>query len=445
MPSTVQGFESNVTHAPRPTIWAISEYYQPNFSGAAIQAQHILSRLAAEGHSVHVLTAADQAARHLAREQRVVDGVHIHYLPVMVRRDWSSLARIGPLAQGGRAASDLLRDASFHRQILRTLRRHAQPGDILQWYVIGEFTWTVFRAAGRRQWQNVIQISLIGADDPGSLPSGRLGISTALKRYCFRRADRVIGLSRALTDSCLRAGLDPARVVRIANGVQLDRFPPSNPSRQRAVRAALGLDPNRQYLAFVGSALHRKGIDVVVEAFIQIAHRLPNVDLLVVGPCNFQDTTRHDPSRQQLIRQLNVCLEQAGCEARVHWVGQVENVVDYLRAADVFFFPTRREGLPNALAEAMASGLPVVTARLPGITTDLVDEGIEGRLIEGHEPGPYAQAVIDLFENPDEQQRMGRRARERIVHEFDLKQVVGKYASQYEQLSRERLPMTRRR
>ena len=82
---TDNGSTINVTNpassSHKPTVWAISEYYQPNFSGAAIQAHRILSRLVAQGYPVHVLTAADQAARHLAGQVRCEDGVRIHYLP----------------------------------------------------------------------------------------------------------------------------------------------------------------------------------------------------------------------------------------------------------------------------------------------------------------------------------------------------------------------------
>jgi glycosyltransferase involved in cell wall biosynthesis len=422
------------TPAREPAIWAISEYYQPNFSGAAIQAHRILSRLAAAGFAVHVLTAADQAARQLAGQQCLADGVCIHYLPVPRRRDWSVLTALPPLRAQVQAAQDLFRDRRFHRQIRRTLRQYARRPAVLQWYIVGDFSWFVMRWARRQGWHNVIQISLVGADDPGSFRASLLGISTALKRKCFDQADRVIGLSRALTDSCDRAGIDPSRVRRIPNGVDLDQFQPG-PIDKTRLRESLGLAPRRRYLVFVGSAIHRKGIDVAVEAFIQIAAVVPDVDLLVVGPCDFGDMTRHDPSRQQLVDRLREQLVLAGCAERVHWRGEVGNVAEYLQAADLFFFPTRREGLPNAMAEAMASGLAVVAADLPGITSDLADDGVEGRLIRGHRADDYARVLIGLCQDPQVLRRMGRAARRRIELEFDLPRIVAQYAQLYEQLS----------
>ncbi len=246
----------------------------------------------------------------------------------------------------------------------------------------------MFRQARQRDWRNVIQISLVGADDPSSFRASFVGFSTALKLRCFRQADYVIGLSQALTASCLRAGVTPARVLRIPNGVELKQFPPRRDDQPKW-REMLGLDPQRQYIVFVGSAIHRKGIDVVIPAFAQVAKSTVNVGLLVVGPCDFHDTTRHDASRQRLVDSLRDQLDEANCADRVHWIGQVSNVADYLLAADLFFFPTRREGLPNAMAEAMASGLPVLASKLEGITTDLIDDGVEGRLVAGHDARVY--------------------------------------------------------
>ena len=108
---------------------------------------------------------------------------------------------------------------------------------------------------------------------------------------------------------------------------------------------------------------------------------------------------------------------------------------EYLQAADLFFFPTRREGLPNAMAEAMASGLPVVASKLDGITTDLIDEAIEGRLIAGHDPQDYARVLIELCTDPPRLQRMGEAARRRIERrirqQHELYQVCDKNMCYY--------------
>jgi glycosyltransferase involved in cell wall biosynthesis len=278
-----------------------------------------------------------------------------------------------------------------------------------------------------------MQISLLGSDDPSSLVPSLWGISTAMKRACFRKFERIIGLSRALTDSCRRAGITAERVVRIPNGVDLAHF--HLPTEPRAtLRGRLALDVNRRYLVFVGSALHRKGIDVAARAFAIVASQIPDVDLLIVGPCDFSDQARHDPSRHELVMTLRTELNQQGHTNRVHWVGAVSNVVDYLQASSLFFFPTRREGLPNAVAEAMGCGLPVLASRLEGITTDLVDDGVEGRLIVGHDVDDYAAALLELLSDSVRLEQMGIAGRRRVEAEFDLHKIAPQYVRLYEQL-----------
>jgi D-inositol-3-phosphate glycosyltransferase len=87
------------------------------------------------------------------------------------------------------------------------------------------------------------------------------------------------------------------------------------------------------------------------------------------------------------------------------------------------------------LAEAMACGLPVVAARLAGITTDLVTDGVEGRLIEGHDPDEYARVLSEVLRHPQELDRMGAAARRRIAQEFDLSRIVDQYAQLYRRQS----------
>ena len=280
----------------------------------------------------------------------------------------------------------------------------------------------------------VIQVSLLGADDPMSFRPSLLGLSTALKRACFHRVDKVIGLSCALTQRCTMAGVEPQKIVRIPNGVDLQQFVPA-PLPKPELRRRLRLSPQRRYVVFVGSALLRKGIDVVISAFIDGCAPWDDVDLLVVGPCDFSDRTRHDPARQKLVDHLRGRLTDRGMASRVHWVGQVDNVQEYLQAADLFFFPTRREGLPNALAEAMACGLPTLASHLEGITTDLIRDGQEGRLIAGHDAADYAAALQELLRQPARMAEMGRAARRRIEDHFALEGVVERYAQLYRSLA----------
>ncbi len=119
----------------------------------------------------------------------------------------------------------------------------------------------------------------------------------------------------------------------------------------------------------------------------------------------------------------------------MHWAGEADNVHQYLQAADIFCFPTQREGLPNAVAEAMATGLPAVVARLEGVTTDMIRSEGEGILITGHDPTTYAGALLKLLKDPDTARTMGNSARARAASEFNLEVIGQRYAQLYRELA----------
>ena len=135
------------------------------------------------------------------------------------------------------------------------------------------------------------------------------------------------------------------------------------------------------------------------------------------------------------MKDLKEELARAGSLARVHWVGAVDNVHEYLKAADIFCFPTRREGLGTAVAEAMATGLPVVAARLEGVTTDMIRSEGEGVLITGHDPTTYAGTMLRLLKDPDTAGTMGIAARARAASEFNLETIGQRYAQLYRNLA----------
>ncbi|MDG2380244.1 MAG: glycosyltransferase family 4 protein [Pirellulaceae bacterium] len=409
-------------------IWAVSEYYFPNFSGAAIQAHQILDRLAQQGHQIQVLTMADQAARKLAGRQMEVDRIKVNYLSVLNRSSlrWLPIGKVRI-----RSLNELFRRASFDLKVLWKLVWQGRRGDIVQFYVIGELTRLVMLFASLRGMHTVIQISLCGADDPCSIRSSVMGLSARMMRSCFYTAGRIVGLSTALTKSCLDFGLSRKAVSRIPNGVALEKFQSSLSDDRDQLCDRLFLNPDQRYVVFVGSAIYRKGIDVVVATFIELASERHDVDLLIVGPCDFGDRTRHGAERHELVTHLKASLQDRKLSDRVHWLGEVNDVIDYLRVSEVFFFPTRREGLPNVVAEAMAAELPVITSFIDGVTTDLVESGIHGRLVHGHHPLHYLDALRELFRDEEKRTLMGLAAAQRAKREFDLTRIARQYEALY--------------
>jgi glycosyltransferase involved in cell wall biosynthesis len=131
----------------------------------------------------------------------------------------------------------------------------------------------------------------------------------------------------------------------------------------------------------------------------------------LAGPCD------HTPEARELSEELEARFSEAGFGDTVRFAGLVSDPERYVRAADILAFPSRKEGLPNALIEAQASGLPAVASRLPGCTTDVVEDGETGLLVE-----------------PGEAQKLAAAARGRALERFNLDAVADAYRGLYGEL-----------
>jgi len=412
------------------SVFAILRRYHPDFSGAGRQARQVSARLAKEGFRVVVLTQWEGRAREVSREQ-FLDGTRVRRLSVVRQVPRNQLPFPDRLSSAFALVSALLNRASFVLSCLWTmLRTAAQPG-IMQLYSCNEFTFFLVLVSRLLGLHPVIRMTLMGSDDPVSLarrPLGRLAFRA------FAAADAVVSLSTPLTDSYLAAGLDPRKLAQIPNGVDCDQFHPVSHSEKRRLRGHLGLDSCACYIAFVGTAYARKGVDILVEAFVRVAERHDEVSLVIVGPSDFSDTRRYRPERSQQVAAWREQISKARLAARVVWTGEVQDVAAYLQAADIFCFPSRREGMPSAVLEAMAVGLPVVVSSMDGIAADFVDSGQDGYIVAGEDPGLYAERIMRFLSNPEEMENMGRNARQRVEREFSMGRVSSEYANLYRRL-----------
>ncbi len=194
-----------------------------------------------------------------------------------------------------------------------------------------------------------------------------------------READALVAVSRALAAVWRQLGAPEERVQVVENGVDLELF---RPLEREVARERLGL--RGPLLLTVGELSERKGVDVAVRT---LAH-LPGWHLALVG---------EGPLRRRLedlARALGVAERLAFAGARPQ-----RELPLWYAACDVFLLPSRREGLPNVVLEALACGRPVVAARVWGLP-EVVCEPVAGRLVAGHGPEAYAAAVRTVAARP---------------------------------------------
>ncbi len=198
----------------------------------------------------------------------------------------------------------------------------------------------------------------------------------------LRRADRVIALSRALRDRVEALGVEPERLRVQYNGVDGERFR----LRERVdARQGLPLPPDKRLVLFVGNLAPEKGPQVLLEAFSRL--KLPDVELVLVGGGQL------DTSLRQRAHSL-------GLDSRVRFAGRqpFDRVPDWVAAADALCLPSFREGCPNVVLEALASGRPVAASAVGGVP-ELVDAR-NGALAPAGDADALARALETVLARP---------------------------------------------
>ena len=232
----------------------------------------------------------------------------------------------------------------------------------------------------------------------------------------LRRVDRIVVHTRSYgSTSAMLRGRD---LTIIPSVVDLERFRPGIDAS--GLRGDLRLEGKR-ILAFTGRLVPHKGVDVILQALRLLP---PDVVLVVIG------AGPRLPSLVGLARRL-------GVQERVRFCPAVsdDDLPRYLALADLFVFPSqnRLEGLGRAITEAMATGLPVVVADMPGVR-EVIEPGVEGLLVEPLIASDIAEKVRRLLDDPALARRMGTAGRRRAEERYGLATVASQLIRLYEGL-----------
>ena len=162
-----------------------------------------------------------------------------------------------------------------------------------------------------------------------------------------------------------------------------------------------------------------KGVEEFVAAANQVPQKIPAAHFLLVGHADPFSVDSFAPA------------ELADFHRVVNWPGARNDIPHVLAASDLFVLPSYlREGIPRALLEAAATGLPMITTDFPGCN-DVVVDGVNGRLVPPRDPAALSQAIVELLEQPALRRRFGEASRRRAVELFDLSIVIERTRNLY--------------
>lgn len=238
-------------------------------------------------------------------------------------------------------------------------------------------------------------------------------LNSYLEKKVFGQAKVSVAVSQRVKQELLDIGVPNERVRVILCGIDLQEFSPGSVDRK-----TLGLPEQVPLALFVGDIrTNRKNLDTVLHALVQV----PNLHLVVVGTAG---TTTISPY-PGLAAQL-------GLSERVHFRENEYPVSEFMRAVDLFVFPSRYEPFGLVVIEAMASGLPVITATTTG-AAELVTPESGVVLSDSEDTNTLAQALSTLVNESDLRSRMGKAARA-IAEQHSWASMAQTYVDLFEEL-----------
>ncbi|MCS7208501.1 MAG: glycosyltransferase [Fimbriimonadales bacterium] len=208
----------------------------------------------------------------------------------------------------------------------------------------------------------------------------------------------------------------------ILNGIPVEEYTP-NPSQRMELRCECGVEPNATVIVHIGRFMEQKNHPLLLQAFSRLRRDQP-VYLWLVGGGELLEPM------QQLAREL-------GIAERVRFWGVRSDVPALLSAADIFTLPSRYEGNPLSVMEAMAAGLPVVATAVGGVP-ELVEEGVSGFLTPNEDVEALTAALQRLVDNVELRRQMGEAALKRVREKFDIRHTVRAYEALYEEILQRR-------
>ncbi len=241
---------------------------------------------------------------------------------------------------------------------------------------------------------------------------------SALSLARYRAAARIVAVSQCVASVVMSSGLPPGQITVIPDGVPMPEAPRAE--EREAARRSLGIESGALLIGCVAALTPDKGQEILIRELPAIRAQFPRCQLLLVGegPCR---------------AHLGAMALGLGVEDSVHFAGFVENVGGAYAALDLFAFPAQAEALGTALLSAMARGLPIMAIPSGGVP-EVVEDGRNGLLVNGLEPGAFASAVARLVAHPDEALRLGNAARETVMTRFSADRMVEKTFRLYEDL-----------
>jgi len=248
-----------------------------------------------------------------------------------------------------------------------------------------------------------------------------------VERWVCKLAHSIMTNAEAGKLALVEEGHDPAKITVIPNGVDFESF--RLPERKSTLRADVGIPADTPLVGVVARIDECKGLEYFVEAAAFVARALPHVWFVIVGE------TAEFPKNQAYRAALEKQVHRLGLGDRLIFAGNRADIPGVLAELDLFVLPSLSEGLPNAVLESVAAGVPVVATDVGGIPEVIVDEG-SGLLVPPRDAPRLAAAMERMLRNPDFARDLAGRRQASAMAKFSLEHMARSTEDHYISLLR---------
>lgn len=377
-------------------ILMVTEIYLPIWGGAENQLRQLIPYLVERECSVSIVTR--RWHEDWAKKDQV-DGVNVVRLGVPGRSKIATLI--------------------FVMSLLKYLLIEGRKVDILHSHGavnMGALCSIMARIIGKK---NIVKIASAGKISPFTTT-----ISGQLVLWMFKKADIVIAMTDEIKEELASINCKRDKIIQITNGVDAERFKPASPEEKVQWRKMSGLRPESRIVLFSSRLVFGKGIDLLLEAWRTIADEFPDTYLLIVGSGEDQ--------QDSIEQEMKSAVEKEGIP-HVIFLGATTTPEKLLRIADIFVFPSRKEGFPNALMEALATGLPVVASNIGGVKP-LLKDNYTGILFDNENIAQLSEKLRETLGEMDRAQKLGEKARLEMIERFSFHKIAQSYRNLYSSL-----------
>ena len=242
-----------------------------------------------------------------------------------------------------------------------------------------------------------------------------------LERLAARKCDRIFAVAQAMIDQCVQANVAPREMYKVVySGMDTTRFAAAK--RDPELRRRLGIPEKARTIVTVARLFQLKGYEFVLPAAERVIAAYPDTHILIVG-----DGPMHD--------ELKARIAAAKLTEHFHFAGLVppDKVADHLAQGELLWHLSLREGLPRAVVQALACGIPAIGFALDG-TPEVLENGVTGFAVAPESVDEVVRATKMVWDDEALRRRMGDAGRRRVLEQFDWRRMAEILLREYREL-----------